>query len=68
MPSPFDLSFLKLLVCPKSHGPLRYDDRAKELISESAGLAYPIREGIPILLIEEARIIDRPKVTTLSPS
>lgn len=40
--------------------PLRYDDATQELISEAAGLAYPIRDGVPVMLVEEARRIDEP--------
>ena len=50
-----DASLLALLVCPVSKLPLRYDETAGELISESEKLAYPVRDGIPILLVEEAR-------------
>ena len=50
-----DPSLLELLVCPVSHGPLSYDAKAKELISKEAGLAFPVRDGIPIMLPEEAR-------------
>lgn len=46
---------LNLLACPVTKGPLRYDEAAQELISDQARLAYPIREGIPIMLPEEAR-------------
>jgi uncharacterized protein YbaR (Trm112 family) len=46
---------LEILVCPVSKGHLRYDEAAQELISETAGLAYPVRDGIPIMLPEEAR-------------
>jgi uncharacterized protein YbaR (Trm112 family) len=56
--STVDPKLLEILVCPVSHGPLRYDRDAQELISESAGLAYPIRDGIPIMLADEARRID----------
>ncbi len=49
------LKLLELLVCPITKGPLRYDAEKQELISEKAGLAYPIRDGIPIMLEEEAR-------------
>ena len=49
---------LEMLCCPLTKGPLRYDREAQELISEQAGLAYPIRDGIPIMLIDEARRID----------
>ena len=49
---------LEMLVCPITHGPLRFDRKTQELISEQAGLAYPIRDGIPIMLSEEARVLD----------
>lgn len=51
----FDRRMLEALVCPKTHGPLRYDADRQELISQSAKLAFPIREGIPIMLVDEAR-------------
>jgi uncharacterized protein YbaR (Trm112 family) len=50
-----DPRLLEILVCPVTHGPLVYDRAAAELISRSAGLAYPIRGGVPIMLPEEAR-------------
>ncbi len=50
-----DPKLLEILVCPATKGPLRYDEKTQELISETAGLAYPIRDGIPIMLIDEAR-------------
>lgn len=50
-----DPALLELLVCPVSHGPLSYDEKAGELISKEAGLAFPVRDGIPIMLAEEAR-------------
>lgn len=53
-----DPRLLEILVCPLTKGPLRYDAAAQELISESASLAYPIRDGIPIMLVDEARQID----------
>ena len=53
-----DPKLLEILVCPLSKGPLRYDSAAQELISEQASLAYPIRDGIPIMLIDEARSLD----------
>ena len=49
---------LEILVCPLTKGPLEYDAAAQELISRKAGLAYPIRDGIPIMLIDEARQIE----------
>lgn len=53
-----DPKLLDLLVCPLTKGPLRYDRARQELISEQAGLAYPIRDGIPIMLAEEARPLE----------
>ncbi|MBO0737362.1 MAG: Trm112 family protein [Alphaproteobacteria bacterium] len=50
-----DPRLLEILVCPLTKAPLRYDRQAQELISEEAGLAYPIRDGIPIMLVDEAR-------------
>ena len=50
---------LELLVCPVTKTRLQYDAAAQELISKAAGLAYPIRDGIPIMLAEEAREINR---------
>ena len=53
-----DPKLLEILVCPLTKGPLRYDEEAQELISDRAGLAYPIRDGIPIMLVDEARALD----------
>jgi uncharacterized protein YbaR (Trm112 family) len=53
-----DPKLLEILVCPMTKGPLEYDAARQELISRSAKLAYPIRDGIPIMLPEEARKID----------
>ena len=53
-----DPKLLEILVCPLTKGPLRYDAQRQELVSEKARLAYPIRDGIPIMLIDEARNID----------
>ena len=53
-----DPRLLEILVCPVTHGPLVYDREAGELISQGAKLAYPIRDGIPIMLPEEARSLD----------
>ena len=50
--------FLEILVCPVTRETLEYDAGAQELISRSAGLAFPIRDGIPILLTDEARELD----------
>lgn len=52
-----DSWLLECLVCPATRQPLRYDEAAQELVSEAAGLAYPIRDGIPVMLVEEARKI-----------
>jgi len=55
MSEKLDPAILELLVCPLTHGPLSYDEAADELISKEAGLAFPVRDGIPIMLPEEAR-------------
>ena len=52
-----DTRLLELLVCPVTKGPLRWDRERHELVSRSARLAYPVRDGIPILLEEEARTL-----------
>ena len=56
--SSIDPRLLEILVCPLTKGPLVYDAARQELVSEQAGLAYPIRDGIPIMLVEEARSLD----------
>jgi hypothetical protein len=56
--SQLDPKLLELLVCPLTKGPLKYDRENSELISEQAKLAYPIRDGIPIMLVGEAREMD----------
>ncbi len=53
-----DPKLLEILVCPLTKGPLGYDQKTDELISEQAGLAFPIRDGIPIMLVDEARSLD----------
>ena len=53
-----DSRLLEILVCPLTKGPLEYDRAASELISRKAGLAYPVRDGIPIMLPEEARKLE----------
>ena len=53
-----DTKLLQILVCPVTKGPLIYDKKANELISKSARLAYPIRDGIPVMLEDEARKLD----------
>ena len=56
--SDIDVKMLEALICPQTGAPLRYDAQRQELISKSAHLAYPIRDGIPIMLVGEARDID----------
>ena len=53
-----DPKLLEILVCPLTKGPLEYDAANSELISKQANLAYPIRDGIPIMLVDEARTVD----------
>ena len=59
-PSPHEVDpkLLEILVCPRTGGPLSYDRERQELISRKAGLAYPIRDGIPIMLPDEARSLN----------
>jgi uncharacterized protein len=56
--TPVDPRLLEILVCPLTKGPLTYDRERNELVSAKAGLAYPIRDGIPIMLADEARAIE----------
>ena len=53
-----DPKLLEILVCPLTHVPLRYDAARQELVSDQARLAYPVRDGIPIMLADEARKLD----------
>ena len=53
-----DPKLLEILVCPLTKGQLKYDRDAQELVSDQARLAYPIRDGIPIMLVDEARPLD----------
>jgi len=55
-----DPKLLEILVCPLTKGPLTYDRTKQELVSTQARLAYPIRDGIPIMLVDEARRLDEP--------
>lgn len=57
-PSSVDPRLLEVLVCPVTRGRLAYDRKANELVSKGAKLAYPIRDGVPIMLPEEARTLD----------
>lgn len=54
----FDRKMLEVLVCPQTRQRLSYDAEAQELISKAAHLAFPIRDGIPVLLVDEARQLD----------
>jgi uncharacterized protein len=54
----FDPRMLEALVCPQTRAPLLYDGERQELVSRAAGVAYPIRDGIPVMLIDEARSLD----------
>ena len=58
MAADLDQKLLDILVCPLTKGPLKWDRDAQELISDQAGLAFPVRDGIPIMLIDEARKLD----------
>lgn len=58
MAAHIDPKLLEILVCPLTRVPLRYDAQKQELISDQAGLAYPIRDGIPVMLVDEARKLD----------
>jgi uncharacterized protein YbaR (Trm112 family) len=60
-----DKKLLDILVCPVTKGPLTYDKEHQELISKSARLAYPIRDGIPVMLEEEARPLSQEEVEAL---
>jgi len=54
----FDRRMLEALICPQTHTTLEYDAANHELISKAAGLAFPIRNGIPVMLVDEARKLD----------
>ncbi|MFH1158653.1 MAG: Trm112 family protein [Pseudomonadota bacterium] len=58
IPKKADPKLLEILVCPVTKSPLVYDDARQELVSRQAGLAFPIREGIPIMLADEARKLE----------
>ncbi len=60
-----DKKLLEILVCPVTKGPLIYDKKNQELISKSAHLAYPIREGIPVMLEDEARQVSEEEIEKL---
>ncbi len=54
----FDRHMLEALICPQTHSTLHYDADRQELVSKAAGLAFPIRDGIPVMLVDEARKLD----------
>ncbi|MEW9919920.1 Trm112 family protein [Marimonas sp. MJW-29] len=54
----FDRRMLEALICPRTQTTLSYDAEKQELVSKAAGLAYPIRNGIPVMLVDEARKLD----------
>ena len=58
MTNDVDPKLLEVLVCPQTRTPLRYDRDKRELISDAARLAYPVRDGVPIMLIDEARELE----------
>ena len=60
-----DTKLLELLVCPVTKGPLTFNREAQELVSKSARLAYPVRDGIPILLENEARVLTDEEIEKL---
>ncbi len=53
-----DPALLEVLVCPVTHGPLKYDRVRNELVSHQLGRAFPVRDGVPIMLLEESRTLD----------
>lgn len=64
LPEEPDPKLLELLVCPVTKGPLTYDRAARELISPKANLAFPIRNGVPLMTVEAARSLDTPSPPT----
>lgn len=63
-----DRRLLEILVCPQTKGPLVYDREAGEFLSQKAGLAFPIRDGVPIMLVDEARTLSDEELRGLSAS
>ena len=66
-PAEIDPRLLEVLVCPLTHGPLEYDRARGELVSRRANLAYPVRDGVPIMLPEEARRLDEGEAPAAAP-
>jgi len=64
-PGEIDPKLLEILVCPQTRGRLVFDREKNELLSKNAALAYPIRDGVPIMLIDEARALSDEEITAL---
>ncbi len=64
-PGDIDPKLLEILVCPQTRGPLVFNREKGELLSKNAALAYPIRDGVPIMLIDEARALSDEEITAL---
>ncbi len=64
-PGDIDPKLLEILVCPQTRGPLVFDRVKGELLSKNAALAYPIRDGVPIMLIDEARALNDEEIAAL---
>jgi uncharacterized protein YbaR (Trm112 family) len=64
-PGDIDPKLLEILVCPQTRGPLSYDRENGELLSKNAGVAFPIRDGVPIMLIDEARALSDEELAKL---
>ncbi|CAO5675166.1 MAG: hypothetical protein HEEMFOPI_00187 [Holosporales bacterium] len=62
-----DPKLLQILVCPLTKTKLRYDEESMELISDVSGLAYPIQNGVPVMLVDEARIVNPDQVRLIAP-
>lgn len=60
-----DKRLLEILVCPQTRGPLVYDRKSSELLSKKARLAYPVRDGVPIMLVDEARSLSDEELRAL---
>ena len=60
-----DLALLEVLVCPVTHGPLEYDRARNELVSRQLGRAFPVRAGVPVMLLDEARELSEAEIGAL---